>query len=95
MSAPLRQAVATITQVTASATSTQLFAANAASARIIHNASTSRLLVKYGTGASATSYTYKVDPDAHLELPGGVYDNVVHGIWDTANGFAMCTEVND
>jgi hypothetical protein len=95
MSAPLRQSVATVTQVTSSATSVQLFAANAASARIIHNASTSRLLVKYGTAASATSYTYAVDPGAHLELPGGVFDNVVHGIWDTANGFAMCTEVSD
>jgi hypothetical protein len=95
MSAPLRQAVATVAQVTASATSVQLFAANAASARIIHNASTSRLLVKYGTAASASSYTYPMDPNGVLELPGGVFDNVVHGIWDTANGFAMCTEVSD
>jgi hypothetical protein len=95
MSAPLRQAVATVTQVTAATSSTQLFGANAASARIIHTASTSRLLVKYGTAASASSYTYAVDPGAHLELPGGVFDNVAHGIWDTANGFAMCTEVSD
>jgi hypothetical protein len=36
-----------------------------------------------------------MDPGAVLELPGGVFDNVVHGIWDTANGFAMCTEVSD
>lgn len=95
MTAPLRQAGATVTQVASSATSVQLFAAQAASQRLVFNDSTSVLYLKFGTAASATSYTVQIAAGGFFEFPGGCYDDVVHGIWAAANGFAYCTQVVD
>lgn len=95
MSAPLRQAGATVTPVAAATSSTQLFAARAASQRLIYNDSTAVLYLKFGTAASVTSYTTQIQPGQLFEFPGGVYDDVAHGVWAAANGNAYCTEVGD
>lgn len=95
MTAPLRQAGATVTQVASSATSVQLFAARSASMRLVFNDSTAVLYLKFGTAASTTSYTVQVPAGGFFEFPGQVYDDVVHGIWAATNGFAYCTEVVD
>jgi hypothetical protein len=96
MTAPLKQADATVSSVTASATSVQLFAAKAAAQRFVYNDSTANLRLKFGTAASATSFTVLIPPAGFFEFPGQCFDNVVHGVWETADGgAARLTEVSD
>jgi hypothetical protein len=91
---------ANVYNVTAATSSTQLFAASASAdpratlQRIVKNDSSALLYVKFGTGASATSYTQDVVAGATYELPRPVYPGVVEGIWVAANGAARCTEVS-
>lgn len=85
---------ATLTNVTASASAVDLFAAaGGVSLRIVVNDSTATLYLKYGAGASATSYTARLDPSGQYEFPPPVYTGQVTGIWTAANGAARCTEV--
>lgn len=89
-----RLATPTLANVASSATSVTLFASNAAAKqRIIYNDSTAVLYVKFGTTASATSFTYYIVAGAHLEFPDPMYTGRVDGIWASANGNARCTEV--
>lgn len=86
---------ATLANVASSATSVQLFAANpAARGRQVKNDSTAVLYLKYGTGASTTSYTVDIAAGGYLEFPAPCYSGVVHGIWASANGAARVTEVS-
>lgn len=86
---------ATLTNVSGSATSVALFAANPkANSRTIFNDSASVLYVKFGTTASATSFTVKLEPNDYFEFPDTpFYTGVVHGIWTTATGTARVTQV--
>lgn len=84
---------ATLTNVAGSATSVALFAANAAAkGRAIANESSAVLYVKFGSTASATSYTVRMEPGDHYEFPAPLYCGVVHGIWASATGAARVTE---
>ena len=60
---------------------------------IIFNDSSQTLYVKFGTTASATSYTYKVRSQSTLEILYGTiaFTGRIDGIWSSANGFAMIT----
>jgi hypothetical protein len=89
-----KSATATLSSVNDTATSTTLLAANAARLGvIIHNDSTSILYAKFGATASATSYTYRVEPNATLELAYG-YTGLIDGIWSAdAAGAARITEI--
>lgn len=90
-------ATGTTTSVTSVATSTTLKAANAARTGItIANDSTAILYVLLGSGtASATNYTFalaaKVTVAADRTVSG--YTGAIQGVWASANGFAMVTEV--
>jgi hypothetical protein len=86
----------TITRVTQSATSVMIVAANTSRGyMIIHNDSPANLYIKYGTTASATSYTYKIRPDAIFEMhPSYHYESQIDGIWDAAgSGAAQVTDM--
>lgn len=87
----------TTTSVASVATSTSLKAANAARTGItIANDSTSILYVLLGTGtASATNYTFAIAAKGTIASDRTVtgYTGAIQGIWATANGFAMVTEV--
>lgn len=87
-------ATATLTNVSDTATSTTLLALNAnRKGATIHNDSTAILYVKFGTTASATSYTVKMAADAHYEVPFG-YTGRIDGIWASdASGAARITEL--
>lgn len=62
---------------------------------IIHNDSTATLFIKYGSGALATSYTYKAAAGVHWEMQDyAVYTGIITGIWDVANGNARVTELD-
>ncbi len=90
----LTVAAATLANVSAATSSTALFASNAnVRGRIVHNDSTGILYLKFGTGASTTSYTVKIPPDGFFEFPKPTYTGDVAGIWSAANGSARTTEV--
>lgn len=85
----------TVSSVTASITVVTLFAAtDAVSSRHVFNESSALLYLKYGAGASATSYTTQVLPGQLYEFPDKVYTGLVTGLWTAANGAARCTEVS-
>jgi hypothetical protein len=84
---------AALTNVSSSASSVQLLASTAGRRMAtIHNDSTAVLFLKYGSAASATSYTVKIPAGGYFEFPHPVYTGRVDGIWDAANGAARITE---
>ena len=84
---------ATLTNVASSATSVTVFSANgAAKGRAVWNDSTQVLYLKFGTTASATSYTVQLAAGAYYEFPQPIYAGRVDGIWASANGNARTTE---
>lgn len=86
---------ATVTSVSGATSSTQLFAAvepNRADHRSVFNDSSAVLYLKWGTGASSTSYTVQVAAGGFYEFPQPLYTGVVHGAWASATGAARCTE---
>jgi len=88
-----RTATATLTNVASSATSVTLLALNVARlGATIMNDSTKVLFVKFGTTASATSYTVQLAGKQYLEVPFG-YTGRIDGIWVSANGDARMTEL--
>lgn len=61
---------------------------------ILHNNSTEILYLKYGDTASSTSYTYKINPNAHWEMPFPIYTGRIDGIWaSNGTGAARITEL--
>jgi hypothetical protein len=87
---------ATLANVAGSASSVTLQALNADRlGLIIVNDSAATLYVKFGAGASTTSYTVKLGPDETYSLPtdGWRYTGIVTGIWDSATGSARITEL--
>lgn len=85
---------ATLANVSASASSVTLIAANDfRKGAVIHNDSLNILYVKFGSTASATSYTYRLTSQATLELPVMTYTGIITGIWTVATGAARTTEL--
>jgi hypothetical protein len=83
---------ATPAQVASSATAVTLQASNANRRQlVVVNDSTAVLYLKYGSGASATSYSYKLAASDTWEMPLPAYTGIVTGIWASANGFAYAT----
>ncbi len=91
---PSKPATATLANVASSGTSVTLQAAN--SGRMgwsVYNDSTSVLYLKYGTTASATSYTVLIPAGGYFEIAAPVYTGRIDGIWASANGNARVTEL--
>ena len=73
-------------------TSVELLAADPTRVEaIIHNDSTEKLYVKFGAGATTSSYTIMLDADESLIIDR--YVGVVHGVWGVVNGSAKVTDV--
>lgn len=84
---------ATLSNVSSSATNVTILAAN--TGRIgaqFYNDSTTVLYLKFGTTASATSFTVPLAAATYYELPGG-YTGNIDGIWASANGTCRVTEL--
>lgn len=83
-----------LTNVSASASNVTVLAANADRKRmVIVNDSTATLYLKFGTTASATSYTYVLFSGDTYESPSNpIYTGRIDGIWSAANGAARVTE---
>lgn len=86
---------ATLANVAGSASSVTLIASNASRLGVvIFNDSSAILYVKFGSAASATSFTYKVNPYVTLELNQiRQYSGIITGIWASATGDARTTEL--
>lgn len=85
----------TVTSVADSASSQTLLAANTSrKGCIIHNDSTVVLYIKFGTTASATSFTVRLVPQGSYEMSGPIYTGIITGIWASdASGAARVTEL--
>lgn len=91
----IASATSTITRVSASATSVQLLASNTArKGAIFVNDSVSNCYLKFGTTASATSYTFLMTSGSTVileQLP--IYTGRIDAIWVTATGAMEITEL--
>ena len=87
--------VASPVGVAASTSAVTLAAANNARRRvIIYNDASADLLLKYGAGASASSFTERVKSKAvwYMELPP--FTGLISGIWESSpTGSAMVTDI--
>lgn len=84
---------ASVTSVPASIVTVPLLAANPLRrGATIYNNSSAELFIKLGAGASSTSFTFRAGTNAYFEIPFN-YTGEVTGIWTTANGAALVTEV--
>lgn len=84
---------ATLSNVAGSASSVTVLAANTARrGASIYNDSTSVLYLKFGSTASSTSFTVKMQADEYFEVPFG-YSGILTGIWVSATGAARVTEI--
>jgi hypothetical protein len=87
---------ATLANVSGATSSTTLLALNANRlAFVIVNDSTSVLYVKFGSTASATSFTYLLQPGQTVDSSGFplIYTGIITGIWVSATGAARTTEI--
>lgn len=85
-----------LTNVASSAASVTVLAANANRlAFTLYNDSTQPVNVKFGTTASATSFTKRLLPNDLLTTKdiGVNYTGRIDGIWDAANGSMRVTEL--
>ena len=81
-----------VTSVAGSASSVQLLVAETDRIEaIIENDSTTDLYIKFGAGATSSSYTKKLEPGDALVVNS--YTGVIHGVWASATGNARITEV--
>jgi|SRR4051812_46513288 hypothetical protein len=88
-------ATSVVTQVASSASSVTLKAANSSRLGfVITNDSTQILYVKFGTTASSSDYTLKMQPGTIYESAASPrYTGRIDGIWASANGNAYFTEL--
>ena len=93
---PVAASTATLANVAAATSSTTLQASNANRLGLrIFNDSTDTVYVKFGSAASATSFTYRLGAGEAVELPvaGSRYTGIVTGLWTGTNGSARMTEL--
>lgn len=86
---------ASLSTLASSAISAQLLAANAARlGLILYNTDANAVLIKYGTTASASSFTYRIPPNGTWEMPGPVYAGRIDAIWEAdGSGSLFATEL--
>lgn len=83
----------TLSNVSGSASSVTVLAANVDRLQgVIFNDSGATLYLKFGSTASTSSFTYRLDPYYTLEVPAS-YTGIITGIWSSATGSARVTEV--
>lgn len=84
---------ATTANVASANTNTTVFPAStsAMNGRCVYNDSTAVMYLKFGTTASASSYTVQIAAGGYFEFPTPVYAGQCDGIWASANGNARTT----
>ena len=90
---PSTSATGTLTNVASSATNVTILASNASrKGATVFNDSNKTLYIKFGTTASATSFTAQLRAGDYYEVPFG-YTGIIDGLWASANGSARVTEL--
>lgn len=85
---------ATVTRVAASVSAVDLLLANPLrKMAIFWNDSTSTVYIKFGTGASPTSFTWKLDANDGFEMPSPVFTGHLTAGWSSATGALQITEL--
>lgn len=88
---------ATVANVAASVASVTLLANNSQRrGALIFNDCAASLRIKFGSDASATSFSVKIPAGGIFSFPEPAYTGVVAGIWpflSNASGFARVTEM--
>lgn len=75
-------ATATLTSLASSASSAQLLASTAGrKGLILTNTDANQVYVKYGTTASATSFTVIIPANSYWEMPQPIYTGRIDAIW--------------
>lgn len=89
-----RHGTATLSNVSASASSVTLLASNTNRRKAhFYNDSAYVCYLKFGSSASTTSFTVKVQPDGYFAIDEAPpYYGIVTGIWPTASGTMRVTE---
>lgn len=92
---PVACATPTLANTSASASSVTVLAANANRKKaFFYNDSTSVCYLKFGSSASSTSFTHKLQPDDNFIEDGlSVYTGIVTAVWASATGTLRTTEV--
>jgi hypothetical protein len=89
---------AAVTSVVSSGSSVLLLASNIARRQAnFFNDSTSAVYLKFGSGATTSSFTVKILAAGYYEVPwdeNGIYTGDIYGIWDSVNGSMRVTEVS-
>lgn len=84
-----------VTAVTSTVGTVTLAAANTRRVNLsIYNASTNPLFMKLGASATTASYTLMMVGSGYYELPRPLYNGIITGIWQTANGSALVSETS-
>lgn len=86
---------ATVTALASAATSAQLLAANSSrKGLMLNNTDANAVLVKYGTTASATSFTVRITQNGYWEMPKPIYTGRIDAIWEAdGSGSLYATEL--
>lgn len=86
---------ASLSALASSASSAQLLASTSTrKGLILHNTDSFDVYVKYGTTASATSYTVMIAPNGYWEMPEPIYTGRIDAIWaGNGSGSLYATEL--
>jgi len=85
---------ASVTTVAGAASDTLLLTSNLnRKGAAVFNDSTAILYLKFGSGASSSSFTIKMEAAAYYEVPFQ-YVGALYGLWASATGNARVTEVS-
>ena len=85
---------ATMSAVAASTSGQLLLPANTARrGSYIYNDSVSLMFIGYATGVSSSLFTYALPPSGAYETPLDYYNGNIYGVWGTATGQALVTEL--
>lgn len=85
---------ATLSNVNGSNSNQTLLAANTSrKGAIFFNDSSAILYLKFGATATASSFTYRLNPYDTLELRNPIYTGRIDGIWASTTGSCRITEL--
>lgn len=89
-----RPATSSVTSVAGSVSTVTILASNTGRKGFaIYNDSTSNLFIKFGSGASLSSFTVKLGKNDFYEMNERVYTGIITGVWSAATGDARITEL--
>jgi hypothetical protein len=85
---------ASVTSVTVTTASSTLVSANTSRrGLVLYNDSGKVVSIKYGTGTTSASFTYKIATGSAFEMPEPIYNGLISGITASGSGPVLVTEL--